>query len=68
MEATCSSETSVYNRPKWRHIPENGILQNMYNSFRQADNLLNISKHNLRLQILKVTALDLMDKKIGVSP
>jgi hypothetical protein len=26
MEATCSSETSVYNRPTRRHIPEDGIL------------------------------------------
>jgi hypothetical protein len=26
MEATCSSETSVYNKPTGRHIPEGGIL------------------------------------------
>jgi hypothetical protein len=27
MEATRSSETSAYNEPTWRHIPEDGILQ-----------------------------------------
>jgi hypothetical protein len=27
MEATCSSETSVYNKPIRRHNPEDGILQ-----------------------------------------
>jgi hypothetical protein len=27
MEVTRSSETSVYNKPTWRHIPEDGILQ-----------------------------------------
>jgi hypothetical protein len=27
MEATCSSETSVYNKPARRHIQEDGILQ-----------------------------------------
>jgi hypothetical protein len=26
MEATRSSETSVYNKPTWHHIPEDGIL------------------------------------------
>jgi hypothetical protein len=25
MQAACSSETSVYNRPTWRHISEDGI-------------------------------------------
>jgi hypothetical protein len=28
MEATCSSETSVNNKPTRRHIPEDGILEN----------------------------------------
>jgi hypothetical protein len=26
MEATCSSETSVYNKPTRRHIPEDDII------------------------------------------
>jgi hypothetical protein len=26
MEATCSSETSVYNKPTWHHIPEDGVI------------------------------------------
>jgi hypothetical protein len=26
METRRSSETSVYNKPTWRHIPEDGIL------------------------------------------
>jgi hypothetical protein len=31
METTCSSETSVHNKPTQRHIPEDGILQNQNN-------------------------------------
>jgi hypothetical protein len=27
MEATLSSETSIYNKPTRRHIPEHGILK-----------------------------------------
>jgi hypothetical protein len=34
MEATRSSETSVYNKPTRRHIPEDEILQN-FNSVKQ---------------------------------
>jgi hypothetical protein len=28
MEATRSSETSVYNKPTWRHVPEDDIVHN----------------------------------------
>jgi hypothetical protein len=30
MEVTRPSETLVYNKPTWRHIPEDGILHSHY--------------------------------------
>jgi hypothetical protein len=47
MEATCSSETSVYSKPTRRHIPEDGqlhivqpVLRNVFPSFFENSCLL----------------------------
>jgi hypothetical protein len=39
MEATCSSETSVYNKPTRRHMPEDGILHGTNSSEGFLDQL-----------------------------